>query len=136
MPAQSESQQRLMAMVHAYKAGKLNTKDMDDSLLAKIKKIAKGISSKDAKDFAETSHKGIPDRVTENTMTFKDYLLLEYIYEYEALMLKYEDLGLVDKTMESLIKMYTAAAKRKEDVDDILRDMSDRIRQLEHEDHV
>lgn len=82
MPAKSESQQRLFGMVHTYqKTGKLPN---DAGLAAKIKKIAdgskgnKGISDKDAKDYASTKHKGLPDNVKEKTdMSFKDFLLTE-----------------------------------------------------------
>ena len=71
MPAKSESQQRLMGMVYAYKKdGKLPD---DPDLAAKVKKIAKGIKKKDAKDFASTKHKGLPDRVSEG-LTFKQFL--------------------------------------------------------------
>jgi cytochrome c553 len=57
MPAVSESQQRLMGMVHAYKKGKLKKAPK------KIKEIAKHISDDDARDFAKTKHKGLPDHV-------------------------------------------------------------------------
>ena len=63
--AKSTSQQRLFGMVYAYKEGKLDTSKIDDELLKKIKKIAKGISKKDAEDFARTKHKGLPDKVEQ-----------------------------------------------------------------------
>jgi hypothetical protein len=59
MPAVSKSQQRLFGMVHAYKKGKLDPKDTKDP--EKIKKVAKSIKSKDAKKFAKTKHKGLPE---------------------------------------------------------------------------
>ena len=71
MPAKSTSQQHLMGMVHAYKEGKLDTKNVPASLLSKIKKIAKGISDEDAKHFAETKHKGLPKRVKEGKTPIK-----------------------------------------------------------------
>ena len=63
--AKSTSQQRLFGMVYAYKEGKLDTSKIDDELLKKIKKIAKGISKNDAEDFDRTKHKGLPDKVEQ-----------------------------------------------------------------------
>lgn len=57
MPASSKSQQKLFGMVLAYKNGKL--KDAPD----KVKEIAKHISDTDARHFAATKRKGLPDRV-------------------------------------------------------------------------
>jgi len=51
----SKSQQKLMGMVYAYKKGDM--KDASDE----VKKIAKGMSLKDAKKFASTKHKGLPE---------------------------------------------------------------------------
>jgi hypothetical protein len=89
MPAVSKSQQRLMGMVHAYKQGDLEIKDLPAGLVKKIKGIAEGqkkktgdkrkktsgMSDKDAKDFASTKHKGLPEKVKENVITkFDDFL--------------------------------------------------------------
>lgn len=69
--AVSKSQQRLMGMVFQYKdKGKLPSNPV---LADKIKKIARGISKKDVKDFAETKHKGKPERV-EESLTFAEFL--------------------------------------------------------------
>ena len=51
----SKSQQKLMGMVYAYKKGDM--KDASDE----VKKIAKGMSLKDAEKFASTKHKGLPE---------------------------------------------------------------------------
>jgi len=51
----SKSQQKLMGMVYAYKKGDM--KDASDE----VKKIAKGMRLKDAKKFASTKHKGLPE---------------------------------------------------------------------------
>jgi hypothetical protein len=59
MPAQSKAQQRFMGMVHATQKG-----DMD-SPSAEVSKAADSMSDKDAKDFASTSHKGLPDKIKE-----------------------------------------------------------------------
>jgi len=59
MPAQSKAQQRFMGMVHATQKG-----DME-SPSPEVSKAADSMSDKDAKDFASTSHKGLPDHVKE-----------------------------------------------------------------------
>lgn len=56
MPALSKSQQRLMGMVHAYKNGKLKNAP------PKIKDVAKHISDEDARDFAKTKTKALPEK--------------------------------------------------------------------------
>jgi hypothetical protein len=65
MPAVSKSQQRFFGMVHAcQKQGKCAS--------SKISKTAHSISKKDAKDFAKTSHAGLPEKVEH--LAFKDWL--------------------------------------------------------------
>jgi len=64
MPAKSIKQQQLMGMVHAYQKGEL--KDASP----KIKKIAKTITPKDAKHFAETKHKGLPKKVKKESRIY------------------------------------------------------------------
>ena len=78
MPANSKSQQRLMGMVHAYQKGDLKTKDIDKSLVNKIKDMAKQMKPKDTKDFAKTKHENLPQKVEMRTNKFKDFSLLEY----------------------------------------------------------
>ena len=59
MPAQSKAQQRFMGMVHATQKGDMENPSKD------VETVAKSISKKDAKDFASTSHKGLPDNIKE-----------------------------------------------------------------------
>ena len=59
MPAQSKAQQRFMGMVHATQKG-----DME-SPSPEVSKAADSMSDKDAKDFASTSYKGLPEHVKE-----------------------------------------------------------------------
>jgi len=78
MPAKSKSQQRLFGMVHAYQKGELKNPSKE------IKDIANSISDKDAEDFAETKHKGLPNRVkkskkNENVVKVTDKALFEMI---------------------------------------------------------
>lgn len=60
--AVSKNQQQFMGMVHAYKKG-----EMKDAP-ASVKKAAKGMTKKAAKDFASTKHKGLPTRVDESVI--------------------------------------------------------------------
>ncbi len=68
MPSKSKSQQRFFGMVDAYKKGELKNASK------KIKKTAKEMSMGDVKDFAETKHKGLPEKVEEriNNITASD----------------------------------------------------------------
>ena len=59
MPAVSKAQQKFMGMVHAAQKG-----DMENPS-PEVEKAADSMSDKDAKDFASTSHKGLPDRIKE-----------------------------------------------------------------------
>ena len=59
MPAVSKAQQRFMGMVHAAQKG-----DMENPS-PEVSKAADSMSDKDAKDFASTKHKGLPDHVKE-----------------------------------------------------------------------
>lgn len=70
MPSKSKSQQRFFGMVDAYKKGEM--KDASN----KIKKAAKGMSMDDVKDFAETKHKGLPEKVEENETMDKKLIRL------------------------------------------------------------
>jgi hypothetical protein len=59
MPAQSKAQQRFMGMVHSAQKG-----DMENPS-PEVSKAADSMSNKDAKDFASTSHDGLPDKIKE-----------------------------------------------------------------------
>ena len=62
----SKSQQRLFGMVHAYNKGDLKKNDVDTDLYTKIKKIANGMTKKDAKKMAKTDHDDLPNKVPTN----------------------------------------------------------------------
>jgi hypothetical protein len=69
MPSLSKSQQRLFGMVYqCQKTGKCTD--------SRIEKIAKGIKKKDAKKFAKTKHKKLPNKIKKKKKikTFKEYL--------------------------------------------------------------
>lgn len=74
MPAKSIAQQHMMGMVDAEKEGEFHTKNK--SLRNKVKKIANGISSKAAGEFAHTKTKGLPKHVTSESKktTFTQFL--------------------------------------------------------------
>lgn len=57
--AVSKSQQKFMGMVHAAHQG-------EPAASPEVAKAAKGMSKKDAEDFASTKHKGLPDKVSES----------------------------------------------------------------------
>jgi hypothetical protein len=58
MPAQSKAQQRFMGMVHAADKG-------ETPASPEVAKVSKDMDDTDAKDFASTSHKGLPDKIKE-----------------------------------------------------------------------
>jgi len=62
MPAVSKAQQRFMGMVHAAQKG-----DMENPS-PEVQKAADSMSDKDAKDYASTPHKGLPNK-KENMIT-------------------------------------------------------------------
>jgi len=62
MPAVSKAQQRFMGMVHAAQKG-----DMENPS-PEVQKAADSMTDKDAKDYASTPHKGLPDK-KENMIT-------------------------------------------------------------------
>ena len=58
--AESKSQQRFMGMVYAYKQGEL------PNAPASVRKAARNMSLAQVKDYAETSHKGLPEKKANN----------------------------------------------------------------------
>ena len=59
MPAVSKAQQRFMGMVHAVQKGDMEAPSKE------VEKAADSMTKKDAKDYAYTSHKGLPNKVEE-----------------------------------------------------------------------
>lgn len=66
MPSTSKSQQRLMGVAYAVKSGSMKLADVDADYREAVKDLVDGMSLKSLKDFAETKHKGLPERVKEN----------------------------------------------------------------------
>ena len=61
MPAQSKAQQRFMGMVHAAQKG-------EEPASPEVAKVAKDMDKSDAKDFASTSHSGLPNHVKKEIL--------------------------------------------------------------------
>jgi len=66
MPATSKSQQRLMGVAYAVKKGDMKISDVDSEYREAVADLVDGMTLKSLKDFAETKHKGLPERVKEN----------------------------------------------------------------------
>jgi hypothetical protein len=104
--AASKQQQKFMGMVHAMQKG-----EKVKGASSELKKAAKSMSKKDAKDFASTKHKGLPQKVTESIMleagSTLEHIVNKFKYEtkkfingdeldsdlYEALFDYYNDNG-------------------------------------------
>jgi len=82
--AVSKQQQKFMGMVHAMQKG-----EKVKGASPELKKAAKTMGKKDAKDFAKTKHKGLPQKVTEglNLMLDEEGHTLSHIvnrYKHEV----------------------------------------------------
>jgi len=66
MPATSKSQQRLMGTAYAVKKGDTKISDVDPAYRDKVSELVAGMTLKQLKDYAETSHEGLPDKVAES----------------------------------------------------------------------
>jgi hypothetical protein len=66
MPALSKAQQQLMGMAYALKKGDMDSKDASQE----VQDLANSMTLKQLRDYAETKHKGLPDKkVKESDMT-------------------------------------------------------------------
>ena len=75
MPAKSKAQQRLFGMVDAYKNGELENPSQE------VKDIANNMSRKEVKKFAKTKRKGLPEKVSENTVKLTEAQLMKLVRE-------------------------------------------------------
>ena len=71
MPARSKSQQRIMAQAYGIKTGDIKPSDLDPRYKKAIMSLSKKMTEKQLKDYAETSHKGLPNDVDEAIVTPK-----------------------------------------------------------------
>ena len=110
MPSKSKAQQRFFGMVDAYKKGEMKNPS------SKIKKAAKGMSMSDVKDFAETKHKGLPEKVEEGKVILR--------------MTENEFKKMVNESVNKILteldwKTYmNAARKRKQQADDMRNNLA------------
>lgn len=65
MPARSRTQQRLFGQALALKRGEISKRDLDPRWAQEIANLADSMSIKKLKDFAETKHKNLPEKVEE-----------------------------------------------------------------------
>jgi hypothetical protein len=77
MPATSVSQQRLMAQAYAIKTGKMKPSDLNPEYKDQIVDLANNMTEKDLKDYAETSHKGLPKKVEESHIPSFEFFINE-----------------------------------------------------------
>jgi hypothetical protein len=75
MPAVSKAQQRFMGMVHAVQKGDMKAPSKE------IEKAADSMTDKDAKDYASTSHKGLPNKKENMNATITKERLKELVRE-------------------------------------------------------
>jgi hypothetical protein len=66
MPAISQSQQKLMGQAYALKKGDLKPEDLNPEYRKQIEDLANGMTLKQLKDYAETSHEDLPKKVKES----------------------------------------------------------------------
>ncbi|HPI82163.1 MAG TPA: DUF3008 family protein [Candidatus Paceibacterota bacterium] len=104
MPSKSKSQQRFMGMVHALQKGEMKPSEASPE----VKQAAKSIKKKDATDFAETKHKGLPEKVKKKKkvvsesldefinegMVYEDSPIMDLPQFEDAVMDKMQELGL------------------------------------------
>ena len=93
MPAKSRSQQRLFGMVHAYNKGELHC---SPELRRRVARIAGGISDEDARHFAETPHKGLPEKRSSAPSDSDLRRMYEVLQADARLFRRLRALGLVD----------------------------------------
>ena len=112
MPAKSKAQQRFMGMVHSYNKGDM--KDAPNS----VKKVAKSMTKKSAKDFASTKHKGKPEHVKEN-VTVK--ITRSEIKEMVREVMSKSDMKKEAEKLEKLAKERQMAMLTKKDKETLMK---------------
>ena len=87
MPSKSKAQQRFFGMVHALQKGEMKPSEASPE----VKKAAKSMKKGDATDFAETKHKGLPEKVKK-----KKKVVSESLDEFINEGMLYEDTPIMD----------------------------------------
>lgn len=100
--AVSKQQQKFMGMVHAMQKG-----EKIKGASPELKKVAKTMGKKDAKDFASTKHAGLPKKVTEDVMLDEGGSTLNHIanrFKYEVKM--FMQAGVMDNDLYEALSDY------------------------------
>jgi hypothetical protein len=104
--AVSKQQQKFMGMVHAMQKG-----EKVKGASKELKAAAKGMSKKDAKDFASTKHKGLPSKVTEGInfmemMRETDQTVEEMLNELHAELDEYKTTGRMGDKLRDALELH------------------------------
>lgn len=100
--AASKQQQKFMGMVHAMQKG-----EKIKGASSELKKAAREMPKKAAKDYASTKHKGLPSKVTEDVMIDEDSSTLKHIanrFKYEVKM--FMQAGVMDNDLYEALSDY------------------------------
>ena len=84
MPAVSKAQQKFMGIVHGLQKGTVKPSKVS----GKVKKVAKSMKKKSAKDFASTKHKGLPKKVKSesvNEVSFSSVPTKKLVKQYKQM---------------------------------------------------
>lgn len=107
-----------MGMVHAYQKGELDTSGMDPDLLKKVKEVAGSMKKTDAKKYAETKHKGLPElKEALRGMSFVDFLAEAKVgskhSQYAQIKRKRASAGYPTDLKGSLLRIYQGIKQNK-----------------------
>jgi hypothetical protein len=108
--AASQAQQKFMGMVHAAQKG-------GKPASAEVAKVAKSMGKKDARDFAATKHKGLPQHVAESVnfkrmMEETNMTLDEMLESLSADIMEYKKSGACSETLRDFMEVYAHAKKQ------------------------
>ena len=127
MPAQSKQQQKFMGLVHAIQKGDIPASDASPE----AQKVAQDMKPSDVKDFASTSHTGLPRKVKQEILKkLKEYAMTlpghhaKSAAPMEPLRSDYEmDLQKEDRTVNVYIYI-ASASNKKETIDEYIKKMA------------
>jgi hypothetical protein len=110
--AVSKQQQKFMGMVHAMKKG-----EKVKGASAELKKAAKSMSKSDAKDFAKTKHKGLPQKVSESMnfvemMRETDQTVEEMLNELHSELDEYKRSGHMGDKLRDALDLHRHTKKK------------------------
>jgi hypothetical protein len=115
--AKSQKQQKFMGMINAIQKGELNPKEVSPNM----RKVAKEMKPSDVKDFAQTKHEELPEKVNENKEDLIDYNVPEW--SLSALIngdysgLSDEDENKLNRFVDAVVKQWGNANFMLNDID-------------------